>query len=107
MPMEGQKIGVLDYGTGNLRSVVKAFEHLGSTVCVLQSPEGLEDVDALVFPGQGTFERCMEALPATGLASAVKEWISMDKPFLGVCLGLQVLFDDSAEGQRAGLGIFS
>ena len=85
--MEGQKIGVIDYGTGNLRSVVKAFEHLGSTVCVLQSPEGLEDVDALVFPGQGTFDQCMKALDSTGLASAIKEWISMDKPFLGVCLG--------------------
>ena len=105
--MEGQKIGVIDYGTGNLRSVVKAFEHLGSTVRVLQSPEGLEDVDALVFPGQGTFDQCMKALESIGLASAIKEWIAMDKPFLGVCLGLQVLFEYSEEGQRAGLGIFS
>ena len=106
MPMEGQKIGVIDYGTGNLRSVVKAFEHLGSTVRVLQSPEGLEDVDALVFPGQGTFDQCMKALESIGLASAIKEWIAMDKPFLGVCLGLQVLFEYSEEGQRSGLGIF-
>ena len=107
MSINGQRVGVVDYGTGNLRSVVKAFEHLGSKVYVLQSPKGLENVDALVFPGQGTFDQCMKALNDTGLASAIKEWIVMGKPFLGVCLGLQVLFENSEEGQLPGLSIFS
>ena len=107
MSIDCHKIGVVDYGTGNLRSVVKAFEHLGSHVQVLQSPAGLEEVDALVFPGQGTFDQCMEALKRTGFASAINEWISMGKPFLGVCLGLQVLFEGSEEGKMPGLGLFS
>ena len=104
--MEDQKIGVIDYGTGNLRSVVKAFEHLGSRVRVLQSPEGLEDVDALVFPGQGTFDQCMDALQKTGFSQAIKEWILFGKPFFGICLGLQVLFEKSEEGEKPGLGLF-
>ena len=107
MSIDCHRVGVVDYGTGNLRSVVKAFEHLGSIVKVLQSPEGLDEIDALIFPGQGTFDQCMEALNQTGLASAIKEWIAQDKPFLGVCLGLQVLFERSEEGELDGLGIFS
>ena len=104
--MEGKKIGVIDYGTGNLRSVVKAFEHLGSRVRVLQSPDGLENVDALVFPGQGTFDQCMDALQKTGFSKAIKEWILFGKPFFGICLGLQVLFEKSEEGEKPGLGLF-
>ena len=107
MSIDCHRVGVVDYGTGNLRSVVKAFEHLGSFVKVLQSPEGFDEIDALIFPGQGTFDQCMEALNQTGFASAIKEWIAQDKPFLGVCLGLQVLFERSEEGELDGLGIFS
>jgi glutamine amidotransferase len=63
-------------------------------------------VNALIFPGQGTFDQCMEALERTGFAQAIKEWISSEKPFFGICLGLQVLFEKSEEGERAGLGLF-
>ena len=103
---KGQSLGVIDYGTGNLRSVVKAFEHLGAKVQILQDPDKLSNVEALVFPGQGTFDQCMEALERTGFSQAIKEWILSEKPFLGICLGLQVLFEKSEEGERAGLGLF-
>lgn len=106
MAIDCHTVGVVDYGTGNLRSVVKAFEYLGARVRVLQTPEGLEEIDALVFPGQGTFDQCMAALNQTGLASAIKEWVSSGKPFLGVCLGLQVLFEKSEEGELPGLALF-
>ena len=63
---KSRNIGVVDYGTGNLRSVVKAFEFLGSKVQVFQSPDGIGEMDALIFPGQGTFDQCMESLRKTG-----------------------------------------
>ena len=99
MPNKGQSLGVIDYGTGNLRSVVKAFEYLGADVQILQKPDKLSNVDALIFPGQGTFDQCMEALNRTGFSQAIKEWILCEKPFLGICLGLQVLFEKSEEGK--------
>jgi glutamine amidotransferase len=107
MSIDCHRVGVVDYGTGNLRSVVKAFEHLGAKVRVLQTPDGLEEMDALVFPGQGTFDQCMVALNQTGFTPAITEWISSGKPFLGVCLGLQVLFEKSEEGELPGLALFS
>ena len=106
MPIKGQSLGVVDYGTGNLRSVVKAFEHLGADVHILQKPDKLSNMDALIFPGQGTFDQCMEALERTGFSQAIKEWILCEKPFLGICLGLQVLFEKSEEGEKEGLGLF-
>ena len=99
-------IGILDYGTGNLRSVQKAFIHLGVNASIISSPDNLSELQALVFPGQGTFDQCMEALEKTGFSLAIKEWISLGKPFLGVCLGLQALFEKSEEGEKPGLGIF-
>ena len=106
MPIKGQSLGVVDYGTGNLRSVVKAFEHLGADVHILQKPDKLSNMDALIFPGQGTFDQCMEALERTGFSQTIKEWILCEKPFLGICLGLQVLFEKSEEGEKEGLGLF-
>lgn len=105
MSLSAQKVGILDYGTGNLRSVEKAFFHLGANVEIIISPDNLSEIDALVFPGQGTFDQCMDALEKTGFSLAIKEWFQLGKPFLGVCLGLQVLFERSEEGQRPGLGI--
>ncbi len=99
-------IGVVDYGTGNLRSVEKAFIRIGSGVKILSSPDSLGDIDALVFPGQGTFDQCMTNLDRTGFTKAIPEWIALGKPFFGICLGLQVLFEESAEGNKKGLGIF-
>lgn len=105
MPLS-QKIGVVDYGTGNLRSVVKAFEYLGAQVQVFQSPEGMDEMDALVFPGQGTFDQCLEALDRSGLDQKLQEWVQAGRPYFGICLGLQVLFEGSEEGKLPGLEIF-
>lgn len=105
MSLGGHRIGILDYGTGNLRSVEKAFFHLGANVKIITSPDNLAEIDALVFPGQGTFDQCMEALEEKGFSVAIKEWFQLGKPFLGVCLGLQALFERSEEGQKPGLGI--
>ena len=101
-----QKIGVVDYGTGNLRSVVKAFEYLGAQVQVFHSPKGLDEMDALVFPGQGTFDQCLDALDQSGLHQKLQEWIRAGRPYFGICLGLQVLFEGSEEGKLPGLKIF-
>jgi len=105
--MRARKIAVIDYGTGNLRSVVKAFEHLGSRVSLVSKPEQIGDADALVFPGQGSFDQCMTQLHRSGLDKSLRAWISKDRPFFGICLGLQVLFESSEEGKLPGLGIFS
>ena len=78
---------------------------MGVNASIISSPDNLSELQALVFPGQGTFDQCMEALEKTGF-SLIKEWISLGKPFLGVCLGLQALFEKSEEGEKPGLGIF-
>lgn len=101
------QVGVVDYGTGNLRSVVKAFEFLGSDTRIVNDPAAIENLDALVFPGQGTFDQCMLALRKSGFDTVITQWIQEDKPFFGICLGLQVLFEGSEEGDSPGLGVFS
>ncbi len=100
------KIAVVDYGMGNLRSVSKALEHVapGSDVRVTSDPKDLEAADRVVFPGQGAMPDCMRELDARGLRSAVVA-AARDKPFLGICIGLQMLFERSEEGDVAGLGI--
>ena len=100
-----KKVGVIDYGTGNLRSVVKAFEFIGAEVTMVCRPEDAAKIEALVFPGQGTFDQCMGSLAKTGLDELIKNWIESDKPYFGICLGLQVLFSSSEEGKKQGLGI--
>ena len=100
-------IAVVDHGTGNLRSVLKAFETLGSSPSLATRPEEVGDADALVFPGQGCFPDCMQRLRETGFADLLREWIKADKPYFGICLGLQVLFEWSEEGDAEGLGIFA
>ena len=104
--MTGQKLAVIDYGTGNIRSVVKAFENLGSEVILATNPSAAETASALVFPGQGCFPDCMGALKSSGFDVLLKEWITADRPFFGICLGLQVLFEWSEEGNAPGLSIF-
>ena len=95
--MKTRKIAVIDYGTGNLRSVVKAFELLEAKVSLVTKPNEIEDVDAVVFPGQGSFDQCMSSLEHSGLRQSLKSWILEDRPFFGICLGLQVLFESSEE----------
>ena len=70
-----KKVGVVDYGTGNLKSVVKAFEFLGAAVSLVKSPDDSLHVDALVFPGQGTFDQCIGSLTQSGLDILIKVWI--------------------------------
>mgnify|MGYP001341264010 CR=1 FL=1 len=100
-----KKVGVIDYGTGNLCSVVKAFEFIGANVSLIRTPNESSNIDALVFPGQGTFDQCMASLVKTGLDTFIQRWIEDGKPYFGICLGLQVLFAQSEEGNRRGLGI--
>ena len=99
-------IAVIDYGMGNLRSVQKAFESLGTGALVTREPEAVLAADGVVLPGVGAFRQAMDNLCAFGLDSIVKQVIASGKPFLGICLGLQLLFEESDEfGATCGLGV--
>ncbi len=98
---------MIDYGMGNLRSVEKGFLKVGADVNVTNDPEVVEKADAVVLPGVGAFKDCMKELKNLGLVDTVKESIRNGKPYLGICLGLQVLFTESEEfGTCQGLDIF-
>ena len=99
-------VAVIDYGMGNLRSVAKAVEAAGATVRIVTRPAEIGDAAGLVLPGVGALADCVTSLKAGGLDRAVADWIRADRPFLGVCLGLQALFDFSEEADTPGLGIF-
>jgi glutamine amidotransferase len=99
-------VAVIDYGMGNLRSVAKAVEAAGGAVRIVTRPDEITSAAGLVLPGVGALADCISALKAGGLDLAVREWIRADRPFLGVCLGLQALFDFSEEADTQGLGIF-
>lgn len=99
-------LAVIDYGMGNLRSVVKAWEHEGAAVRLIDDPRDMDTADAVIFPGQGAVVDAMDLLKRTGFASAIQDWIAADKPFFGICLGLQALFEYSEEGDTECLGIF-
>lgn len=100
-------IAVVDYGMGNLCSVSKALEHVAphKNVLVTSSFEDIADAERVVFPGQGAMPDCMRELDARGLRLAVMQ-AAKNKPFLGICIGLQMLFEHSEEGDSAGLGLF-
>jgi glutamine amidotransferase len=100
-------IAVIDYGMGNLRSVSKALEHVapGKTVLVTSNPEEVANAERVVFPGQGAMPDCIRELDSRGLRDAVLQ-AAQRKPFLGICIGLQMLFEQSEEGDVAGLGLF-
>ncbi|MBI2942204.1 MAG: imidazole glycerol phosphate synthase subunit HisH [Chloroflexi bacterium] len=91
-------IAIVDYGAGNLRSVAKALEHVGATPAVTDCPEEVRRASAVVLPGVGAAADTMRNLAARGLVGPVREAIAAGKPFLGVCMGLQVLLDGSEEG---------
>ncbi|MCC5805239.1 MAG: imidazole glycerol phosphate synthase subunit HisH [Opitutales bacterium] len=90
---------------GNLRSVVRAWEHAGADVSLVDTPAGAGSADALVFPGQGAIVDAMRQLRATGFDRLIRSWAEADKPFFGICLGLQALFEHSEEGDTPALGI--
>ena len=99
-------VAVIDYGMGNLRSVLKAWEAVGARSRLIESPSEISERDILVFPGQGAIMDTMELLSRTGFDAAIAEWTAADKPFFGICLGLQALFEESEEGgSTPGLGI--
>lgn len=101
-------IAVIDNGICNLRSVTKALETVGGNPVVVRTPAELvaSGAHGLVLPGVGALRDCVVSLRETGLAESVREWIAADRPFLGVCLGMQALFERSEEGDIEGLGIF-
>jgi glutamine amidotransferase len=100
-------VAVIDYGMGNLRSVARAMQTIGAKVSVITSPGEMAGADGVVFPGQGAIVDTMAFLQQTGFASAIRDWIAADRPYLGICLGLQALFELSEEGGGTpGLGIF-
>jgi glutamine amidotransferase len=100
------RIAVIDYGMGNLRSVSKALEHVApaAVVEVTSEPETVLAAERVVFPGQGAMPDCMREMDVRGLRPAVLQ-AARDKPFLGICIGLQMLFEASEEGSIRGLGI--
>ena len=93
-------LGVIDYGMGNLHSVGKALERLGETAVPVHSPEDLNAIDALILPGVGSFDPAIDNLQATGLVPHLKAWAENNRPLLGICLGLQLLFERSDEGEK-------
>jgi glutamine amidotransferase len=99
-------IVIVDYGMGNLRSVEKAFEHLGVQAGVSSDPQTVSRADKLVVPGVGAFPKAMEELRARRLVEPIQRHLRAEKPYLGICLGLQLLFESSDEGTGgAGFGV--
>jgi len=101
-------IALIDYGAGNLRSVHKALLYLGVKVQVFDRPDGVQDARGMVLPGVGAFDDCMNALQRQELLTAVRGFIQLGRPFLGICVGYQALFERSEEFDScaAGLGVF-
>jgi imidazole glycerol-phosphate synthase subunit HisH len=98
-------VGIIDYGAGNIRSLVNALEHLGAQTELVSLAEQLKDVSHVLLPGVGAFGHCMERLSASGMIPSLTQWaIAESKPILGVCVGMQLLTNGSDEmGQHAGL----
>lgn len=100
-------IAVVDYDMGNLHSACKGLENAGATPQVTDSASDIEQADAVVLPGVGSFDPAVQHLRSRGLEEPIKQAIASGKPFLGICLGLQILFDSSEEGTEPGLGIIA
>ncbi len=103
------RLGLIDYGMGNLHSVQRAFERLGASVVPFRgdSASSLASCDALILPGVGAFDPAMERLRSSGLDRHLHQWCAAGQPLLGICLGLQLLFDASDEGTSPGLGLLA
>ena len=99
-------IGVVDYNTGNLRSVYNAFEKIGKKVDIVTKADKLKKYDKIILPGVGAFGDAMKSLEATGMKEAVLDFSASNKPLLGICLGMQLLFEKSYEfGETKGLDL--
>jgi imidazole glycerol phosphate synthase glutamine amidotransferase subunit len=101
------RIAVVDYGAGNLVSIDQALSGVGAQVAIARDPDDLRVADALVVPGVGAAAPAMERLDRAGLTEPVRAWIAADRPFLGICLGLQLLFEGSDEDGATTLGVLS
>ncbi len=99
-------IAIIDYGAGNIRSIEKALERVGAKVRVTDEPEVIAEARAVVLPGVGSGGSAMTRMVACGLDDAIREATQQGKPFLGICLGMQLLAQHHAEGEVAGLGLF-
>ena len=100
------KIGIVDYGRGNIRSVENAFLAIGADVVLITKPEELESITHLVVPGQGEFGDCAANLKKQDMFAPIQEWAAADKPYLGICVGYQLIFENGEESPGAeGLGI--
>jgi glutamine amidotransferase len=104
--MQKVDIAVVDYGMGNLRSVSKAVEHVaeGKSVVITCDPDVIQHAERVVFPGQGAMPDCMRELDARNLRGVIID-AAKNKPFLGICIGMQLLFEHSEEGDTTGLGL--
>ena len=98
-------VAVIDYDMGNLHSACKGLEIAGATPVVTNNPQDLANADGIVLPGVGSFDPAMQKLRATNLEQSIHDAIASGKPFLGICLGMQILFESSEEGQESGLGV--
>ena len=102
------ELGVIDYGGGNLRSLLRALQFLGATPRTVASPDDFEGLTHLAFPGQGSFGDSMRNMEARGLVDPLKQWLQADRPFFGICIGYQLLFEGSEESpETPGLGILA
>ncbi len=99
-------IAIIDYGAGNIRSIEKALEHVGAVVQVTGDPTAVASAQAVVLPGVGSGGAAMARMRQRGLDDAIRQAIQQGKPFLGICLGMQLLADHHAEGEVDGLGLF-
>ena len=99
------KIGLIDYGMGNIHSVIKSLESLEEEIILIKNNQQIKECKALILPGVGSFDPAINNLINTDLIIDIKNWINSGKSFLGICLGLQLLFESSEEGSINGLGI--
>jgi glutamine amidotransferase len=106
--MRAPLIGLIDYGSGNLRSVSKAALKVGAEVELLSAPDRIDAMDAIILPGVGAFGDCAGQLHRRGLWEPLAQWLQKDRPFLGICLGYQLLFETSEESPGVrGFGRFA
>jgi glutamine amidotransferase len=104
--MSRDRVAIVDLGLGNLHSVAKAFERAGAAPTITSDPDAFVHADRLVFPGQGAFKECADKLRGEP-GEAIESWIASGRPYLGICLGMQALFESSEEAPgRPGLGLF-
>jgi glutamine amidotransferase len=103
----GSRVAVVDYGAGNLVSIDQALTRVGASVVVVRNAGGIDDADALLVPGVGAAGAAMERLSRHGLVDPIRSWIEQGRPYLGICLGLQLLFDGSDEDGATTLGVIA